>query len=215
MISMDSISSLIDTSKNTVAANQASSLQSSLNSISSDSSEDELMQVCKDFESYFVEEVLKEIENNSKLKEIYENWQEDEREEFLAFVTGTKGVKMMYDFISKAILNPEIYEERVEEFLSLLLQQKVKILEVLPNEETGLSDGYSILIMDIVVELENGSIVNLEIQKNGYMFPGERSACYSADLLLRQYRRVRKKNKQEGKKAELHSYMDRYFKNDK
>ena len=28
------------------------------------------------------EEVLKEIENNSKLKEIYENWQEDEREEF-------------------------------------------------------------------------------------------------------------------------------------
>ena len=65
------------------------------------------------------EEVLKEIENNSKLKEIYENWQEDEREEFLAFVTGTKGVKMMYDFISKAILNPEIYEERVEEFLRL------------------------------------------------------------------------------------------------
>ena len=190
MISMDSISSLIDTSKNTAAANQASSLQSSLNSISSDSSEDELMQVCKDFESYFVEEVLKEIENNSKLKEIYENWQEDEREEFLAFVTGTKGVKMMYDFISKAILNPEIYVERVEEFLSLLLQQKVKILEVLPNEETGLSDGYSILIMDIVVELENGSIVNLEIQKNGYMFPGERSACYSADLLLRQYRRA-------------------------
>lgn len=70
------------------------------------------------------EEVLREIENNSKLKEIYENWQEDEREEFLAFVTGTKGVKMMYDFISKAILNPEIYEERVEEFLLLLLQHR-------------------------------------------------------------------------------------------
>ena len=63
MISMDSISSLIDTSKNTAAANQASSLQSSLNSISSDSSEDELMQVCKDFESYFVE-VLKEIKES-------------------------------------------------------------------------------------------------------------------------------------------------------
>ena len=61
---MDSISSLIDTSKNTVAANQASYLQSSLNSISSDSSEDELMQVCKDFESYFVEEVLKEIKES-------------------------------------------------------------------------------------------------------------------------------------------------------
>ena len=131
---------------------------------------------------------------------MYENWQEEEREEFLDFVTGSKGVKMMYDFVSKQILNPEIYQERVEEFISLLLREKVKILEVLPNEETGLSDEYSILIMDIVVELENGSIVNLEIQKNGYMFPGERSACYSADLLLRQYRRVRRKNKEEGKK---------------
>lgn len=28
-------------------------------------------------------------------------------------------------------------------------------------------------------------------QKIGYSFPGERSACYSADLLLRQYKRVR------------------------
>ena len=72
MISMDSISSLIDTSKNTVAANQASSLQSSLNSISSDSSEDELMQVCKDFESYFVEEVLKEMAAETRTIVMYE-----------------------------------------------------------------------------------------------------------------------------------------------
>ena len=53
--------------------------------------------------------------------------------------------------------------------------------------------GYSILIMDIVVELENGSIVNLEIQKNGYMFPGEQVHVYSADLLLRQYRKSTQK----------------------
>ena len=146
------------------------------------------------------EEVLKEIENKSDLKQMYEIWEQEEQEEFLDFVTGAKGVKIMYDFVSKEILNPEIYQERVEELLSLLLGQSVKILEVLPNKETGLADEYSILIMDVVGELENGSIGNLEIQKNGYMFPGERSACYSADLLLRQYRRVRRKNKEEGKK---------------
>lgn len=39
------------------------------------------------------------------------------------------------------------------------------------------------------------SIANLEIQKIGYKFPGERSACYSADLLLRQYKRVRSRHK--------------------
>ena len=47
------------------------------------------------------------------------------------------------------------------------------------------------MVMDIVVQLEDGSIANVEIQKLGYRFPGERSACYSADLLLRQYKRVR------------------------
>lgn len=49
----------------------------------------------------------------------------------------------------------------------------------------------SLLITDIVVQLAHGPIVNLEIQKIGYKFPGARSACYSADLLLRQYKRVR------------------------
>lgn len=53
-----------------------------------------------------------------------------------------------------------------------------------------------------VVQLEDGSIANLEIQKIGYYFPGERSACYSADLLLRQYKRVR------GIKGKRFSYRD-------
>lgn len=41
-------------------------------------------------------------------------------------------------------------------------------------------------------EDEDGSIANVEVQKIGYLFPGERSACYSADMLLRQYKRVRR-----------------------
>lgn len=45
------------------------------------------------------------------------------------------------------------------------------------------------LIMDIVVQFEDGSIANVEVQKIGYLFPGQRSACYSSDLLLRQYKR--------------------------
>ena len=43
--------------------------------------------------------------------------------------------------------------------------------------------------------LENGSLVNVEIQKIGYTFPGARVSCYSADLLLREYKRMRDKNK--------------------
>ncbi|MDO5134254.1 MAG: hypothetical protein Q4D81_14925 [Eubacteriales bacterium] len=54
--------------------------------------------------------------------------------------------------------------------------------------------------MDIIVETADGSIVNIEVQKIGYMFPGERAACYSADLLLRQYQRVRKEAEERERK---------------
>lgn len=45
--------------------------------------------------------------------------------------------------------------------------------------------------MDMVIQLADGSLANVEIQKLGYRFSGQRSACYSADLLLRQYKRLR------------------------
>ncbi len=43
--------------------------------------------------------------------------------------------------------------------------------------------------MDIIVQLEDGSITTLEVQKYSYAFPGQRAACYSADMLLRQYKK--------------------------
>ncbi len=98
---------------------------------------------------------------------------------------------MLYDFCVKAILNPEIHPERMEELISLLLGKKVKLLKVLPNDNTRISDETSLLVMDFLVQLEDGSVANVEIQKIGYAFPGQRSACYSADLLLRQYLQVR------------------------
>ncbi len=52
------------------------------------------------------------------------------------------------------------------------------------------------------MELEDGSIANVEDQKISYLFPGERSTCYSAVLLLRQYKRVR------GQKQKKFSYKD-------
>ena len=47
--------------------------------------------------------------------------------------------------------------------------------------------------MDIVVELEDGTIIDVEMQKIGYAFPGERSDCYVADFIMRQYNRVKSK----------------------
>lgn len=69
------------------------------------------------------------------------------------------------------------------------------IVEILPNESRRLSAGSSLLIMDMLVRLESGALVNLEIQKNGYDFPGQRSTCYSSDLVMREYSRVKKEKK--------------------
>lgn len=78
----------------------------------------------------------------------------------------------------------------------------VKVKAVLPNDSTRITDESSLLITDIVVELESGSLANVEVQKIGYNFPGQRSACYSADLLLRQYKRIR------GERQKKFSYKD-------
>ena len=71
----------------------------------------------------------------------------------------------------KEILNPEAVPERIGERLSLLLNQKVKVLTVLPNDTTRIADETSLIITDIVVELEDGSIANIEIQKSGISSP--------------------------------------------
>ena len=141
------------------------------------------------------EGLMSEIKKSSVLSKVFYSWEEDARKEFVDFCTGAKGVKMMYDFISKEILNPETVPERVDELLSLLLGQEVHVKDVLPNDGTRIADESALVIMDIVVELQDKSIVNLEVQKIGYKFPGARSACYSADLLMRQYKKVRSKRK--------------------
>ena len=148
------------------------------------------------------EEVLDEIRKQESLQTIYEGWHAEQREEFLDFCTGVRGVRMLYDSFFKEILNPDTVPERLNEFLTLLLGKKVKILHALPNDSTRIADECSLVIMDIVVQLEDGSLANIEIQKIGYLFPGERSACYSADLLLRQYKRVR------GERKKKFSYRD-------
>lgn len=140
------------------------------------------------------EEVLQEIQSNEALQDIYAQWSEEQQTEFLEFCTGMRGAKILYDFLFKEIFNPETVPERLEALLGCMLGQEVKIVKILPNDSVRLADEGSLLITDIVVEMADG-IANVEIQKIGYAFPGQRSACYSSDLLLRQYKRVRSRKK--------------------
>lgn len=173
------------------------------------------------------EELLSEIHNQAALQSIFDSWTGAEQKEFLDFCTGVRGVKLLYDSFFKEIMDPEQTPERLERLLSLLLKRRITILAVLPLDSSRIAGENSLLIMDIVVQLEDESIINLEVQKLGYKFPGQRAACYSSDLLLRQYKRTRSEHKKkfsykdikgvytivlfETSPRELHRFPDRYL----
>lgn len=137
------------------------------------------------------EEVLDDIYGNPVCSYQFSSFPQELKDEIIDFCTGARGVKMTYDSFFKEILSPEVHPERLEELLSLLLEQEVHIKQVLPNDSVRIADESTLLVTDILVELADGSLADIEIQKIGYAFPGQRGACYSADLLLRQYKRMK------------------------
>ena len=172
-------------------------------------------------------EVLEDIHSDPKLLSLFYLWTEEQKELFLEYCTGVRGIKLLYDQYFKALMNPIVNPARLEMVLSALLQENVKILQVLPNESARIAAEKSLLVLDVVVELEDGRIANVEVQKIGYKFPGERSACYSADLLMRQYKRMKEQKQKkfrysdikkvysivlfEKSTQEFHEYKDIWF----
>ena len=121
------------------------------------------------------EEVMSIIKGNSKLKSTFCSWNENAQKEFLDFCTGQRGIKVLYDSFFKEVFNPEYAPERLNALLSVILGTEVRIIQVLPLDSTRMGDETSLVTMDIVVELSDRSIVNIEMQKIGYYFPGQRS----------------------------------------
>ena len=125
-----------------------------------------------------------------------------EQEAFLEFCMGNRGLKATYDPFFQNLFDPVSHPGRLDRLLSRILKQPVLVRKVLPRERKRISEDSSLLIMDILVELADGSLVSVEMQRIGYDFPVERCFCYAADLLVRQYDLIRK---EKGKKF---SYRD-------
>lgn len=142
------------------------------------------------------------IASHPELNDQFQRWKPEHQEEFLDICSGAKGMKVLYDGIFKEVFNAEITPERLEALLSLFLKKHVTVKAVLPNDGARLGAESALLYTDIIVELDDGSLCCVEMQKIGYAFPGERCACYSADHLLRQYKRVR------GEKGQYFTYRD-------
>ncbi len=67
--SISGVNAALEQAKKSNTSNASSSLQNSLGNISSDSSEAELKGIIKDFESYFVEQVIKEVKDSLTMED--------------------------------------------------------------------------------------------------------------------------------------------------
>ena len=136
------------------------------------------------------EELTYRLKKNPTLYDRYQRLNRKWKGHLSDFLTGKKSLPLTYDPFFKFIFNPDYHQERLTNFVSSILGMQITVVEVLSMEDT-LMDGESYLIMDLVARTDDGS-VNVELQKQGYDFPGQRISCYASDLLLRQYIKTKK-----------------------
>ncbi len=141
--------------------------------------------------AYTEEKALALLQRDNDSYQAYLGFEPEHQEKLLALLMGKRGLAITYDTFFKHVMNPDKNPERLERFLSALLSQKVKIRQVLPQTGNKLAEAGTLVIMDLLVELADSSIINVEIQKLGYYFSGERSCCYESDLIMRQYNQVK------------------------
>lgn len=147
------------------------------------------------------DQVLARLRSSPLLFASYQGLNDQWRRHFLDFCQGKKSLPLTYDPFFKRIFHPDIHPDRLSRLVSSILGINVKVLHILPSEDSIISGG-TLLIMDILAELEDGSLINVEIQKQAYAFPAERISCYCADLLMRQYARAK------GVKGKAFTYQD-------
>ena len=139
------------------------------------------------------QEVLAKLRADASTWDVFSRFDEKYQEDLILFCMGEQSLSITYDSIFKKLFDPLSDSKRLEWLISGILGHKIKILEVLQNHGTVIHEEASFVIMDVVVQLEDGTIMNVEMQKYGYLFPAQRTDCYMSDLLMRQYSDVRKR----------------------
>ena len=139
--------------------------------------------------------IRKETNSDEQTFQNYVNLNETYRNKLLHFTMGKNGLSITYDTVFRHVMLPGGDTKRLEHFLSIIFDQPIHIKQILPREGSQIVENGSFVIADIIASMEDGSIINVEIQKIGYAFPGERSSCYTADMIMRQYNYLKNQNK--------------------
>lgn len=147
------------------------------------------------------EEVIRHLKNATGVYREFLVMNDEWKQRFMDFCTGKKTLPILYDDFFKVIFKPDIHPERLSSLISSMVGEELRVKKILPLEDWCM-DGESMVVMDILVETQDCSLANVEVQKIPYLFPGERISCYSSDMVMRQYSRIK------GEKGKKFSYKD-------
>ncbi len=131
--------------------------------------------------------ILDIIHKDEELSYIYSKLPSKIQEEIQGIDNQTIVPNFLSDVIFKGIFDPDVHKEFLSSFVSSILGKKVKVLHSLQQEGIQLSEQSKKVVLDIVVQFEDGSLGNIEIQRRGINFPSTRAAVYSSNLLTRQF----------------------------
>ena len=141
------------------------------------------------------EEVEADIRKNPDSWRIFQSLDTEYREKLIEFCMGNRGLNVLYDPFFKYLMT----NERLERLLSQIMEQQISIVSVEHIEVKKRSSEASVMIMDLLVKLADGSYVNLELQRITFDFPFERAVCYSSDIMVNQYDQLKLEQKQKQK----------------
>ena len=109
------------------------------------------------------EKALQLIQENPRTYRQFLTFPSEYQEIVLAFLQGNRGLPVVYDTFFQKIFNPWVTPERLERLLSCLMEQKVRIVTVLPREGSQMSEkGKSFTFKDmkpvyLIVLMESSS----------------------------------------------------------
>lgn len=115
------------------------------------------------------EEVLAYLKKDADTYREYSVMRDEWKQRFMDFCTGKKTLPILYDTFFKRIFHPDVHPERLSNLISSLIGEKVRVKKILPLEDNYV-DGARMVVMDILVEAEDGSIANVEVQKTLIFF---------------------------------------------
>lgn len=79
------------------------------------------------------------------------------QQELFDFCIGKQGLRITYDTVFQKIFAPDIHKDRLESLLSAILGRTVQIIAIIPRKGSQLTERGSFVIMDILVQLDDGS----------------------------------------------------------